>query len=106
MQSVFQRQSQHSLSDETLALSASRQNDSPIAETIPAIISKEAPYLLTRREHQVLKLVAKGKNNLQIAADLVISTHTAKAHVGNVVQKLFVNNRLQAAIKALKEGLS
>ena len=60
---------------------------------------------LTQREYEVLKLVVDGKSNNQIANELCISEHTAKAHVCNIIQKLVVDDRTQAAVKALKEGL-
>lgn len=60
---------------------------------------------LTEREYEVLKLVVDGKSNHDIAKELVISEHTAKAHVCNIIQKLVVDDRTQAAVKALKEGL-
>lgn len=60
---------------------------------------------LTQREYEVLKLVVDGKSNQQIADTLTISEHTAKAHVCNIIQKLVVDDRTQAAVKALKEGL-
>lgn len=60
---------------------------------------------LTQREFEVLKLVVDGKSNHQIATELTISEHTAKAHVCNIIQKLVVDDRTQAAVKALKEGL-
>ena len=60
---------------------------------------------LTEREYEVLKLVVDGKSNNDIANLLSISEHTAKAHVCNIIQKLVVDDRTQAAVKALKEGL-
>lgn len=60
---------------------------------------------LTEREYEVLKLVVDGKSNHEIAEDLTISEHTAKAHVCNIIQKMVVDDRTQAAVKALKEGL-
>ena len=60
---------------------------------------------LTQREYEVLKLIVDGKSNNEIAHDLTISAHTAKAHVCNIIQKLLVDDRTQAAVKALKEGL-
>lgn len=60
---------------------------------------------LTEREYEVLKLVVEGKSNNEIAHELNISEHTAKAHVCNIIQKLVVDDRTQAAVKALKEGL-
>ena len=66
---------------------------------------KEKHSNLTRREYEVLKLVVEGMTNYQIAEELTISEHTAKAHVCNIIQKLLVDDRTQAAVKALKEGL-
>lgn len=60
---------------------------------------------LTEREYEVLKLVVDGKSNNDIADVLKISEHTAKAHVCNIIQKLVVDDRTQAAVKALKEGI-
>ncbi len=60
---------------------------------------------LTQREYEVLKLVVEGKSNNEIAEELTISSHTAKAHVCNIIQKLLVDDRTQAAVKALREGL-
>jgi len=60
---------------------------------------------LTEREYEVLKLVVDGKSNNEIAQILTISEHTAKAHVCNIIQKMVVDDRTQAAVKALKEGL-
>lgn len=60
---------------------------------------------LTEREYEVLKLVVDGKSNSEIAQELSISEHTAKAHVCNIIQKLVVDDRTQAAVKAIKEGL-
>lgn len=60
---------------------------------------------LTEREYEVLKLVVDGKSNNDIADCLKISEHTAKAHVCNIIQKLLVDDRTQAAVKALKEGI-
>ncbi len=60
---------------------------------------------LTQREYEVLKLIVDGKSNNDIANELCISEHTAKAHVCNIIQKLVVDDRTQAAVKALKEGI-
>ncbi len=66
---------------------------------------KEQHANLTQREYEVLKLVVDGLSNNEIAQELTISEHTAKAHVCNIIQKLVVDDRTQAAVKALKEGL-
>lgn len=60
---------------------------------------------LTEREYEVLKLVVMGKSNTEIAKDLLISVHTAKAHVCSILQKMAVNDRVQAAVKAVREGI-
>lgn len=60
---------------------------------------------LTDREEEVLKLLVQGKSNTQIAENLIVSVHTAKAHVCSILQKLCVDDRVQAAVKAIKEGL-
>jgi len=59
-------------------------------------------YDLTTREAQILKLMTEGFSNMEIAQHLVISVNTTKAHVASILQKLEVDDRLQAALKALK----
>lgn len=60
---------------------------------------------LTKRELQVLKLVASGLNNQEIAQKLFISISTAKAHVSNILGKLHLSDRTQAAAYAWETGL-
>lgn len=60
---------------------------------------------LTERENQVLTLLVEGKSNSEIADALSVSVHTAKAHVCSILQKLSVHDRVQAAVKAVKENL-
>lgn len=60
---------------------------------------------LTEREVEVLKLVARGMTNQEMAAELVISERTVANHVGNILGKLHLANRTQAALYALREGL-
>jgi DNA-binding NarL/FixJ family response regulator len=67
------------------------------AETIRAELSE--------REIQVLKLIANGKDNGQIAADLHISPKTVKNHISNILMKLQKENRIQAAVYAVRSGL-
>ena len=76
----------------------------PIKQTSRAAFRSQHANL-TEREYEVLKLVVDGKSNNDIANLLSISEHTAKAHVCNIIQKLVVDDRTQAAVKALKEGL-
>jgi DNA-binding NarL/FixJ family response regulator len=60
---------------------------------------------LTSRELDVLRLVAAGKPNKQIAADLDISERTARTHVSRILRKLHLSSRTQAALWAVREGL-
>jgi DNA-binding NarL/FixJ family response regulator len=60
---------------------------------------------LSDREIQVLKLIANGKDNGQIAADLHISPKTVKNHISNILMKLQIDNRIQAAVYAVRSGL-
>jgi DNA-binding NarL/FixJ family response regulator len=60
---------------------------------------------LTSRELDVLRLVAAGKPNKQIAADLEISERTARTHVSRILRKLRLSSRTQAALWAVREGL-
>ncbi len=61
---------------------------------------------LTEREVEVLKLVARGLSNEDIAQRLYISERTARTHVSNILSKLHLANRTQAALYALREGLA
>lgn len=65
----------------------------------------EKDYGLTTRETQILKLITEGYSNNEIANKLFVSINTTKAHVASILQKLEVDDRLQAALKALKEKL-
>ncbi len=60
---------------------------------------------LTEREMDVLALIVKGKSNKDIAEALTITINTVKVHVGNIIQKLAVDDRTQVAVKALQDGL-
>ncbi len=60
---------------------------------------------LTSRELEVLKLMALGMTNSQIAEKLVISEHTAKAHVSHILQKFSASDRLIAVVKAMRLGI-
>jgi DNA-binding CsgD family transcriptional regulator len=64
------------------------------------------PYGLTERELTVLQLVAAGRTNAQIGAELFISPRTAGVHVTNILRKLGVSNRVQAAALAERAGLA
>lgn len=62
-------------------------------------------YSLTSRETQILKLITEGYSNNEIAKELFVSINTTKAHVASILQKLEVDDRLQAALKALKNKI-
>jgi DNA-binding NarL/FixJ family response regulator len=61
---------------------------------------------LSDREIEVLKLIANGKDNAQIAAELVISPKTVKNHISNILMKLQIQNRIQAAVYAVRSGIA
>lgn len=65
----------------------------------------DARAQLTEREFEVLRLLVKGKSNTEIAKELIVSVHTAKAHVCSILQKLCVDDRVQAAVKAIRENI-
>ncbi len=65
----------------------------------------ETPEALTERETEVLKLLARGQSNKEIARSLNISDKTAKTHVGNILAKLGLPGRTQAALYAVRIGL-
>jgi DNA-binding NarL/FixJ family response regulator len=60
---------------------------------------------LSDREIQVLKLIANGKDNALIAAELHISPKTVKNHISNILMKLQIENRIQAAVYAVRSGI-
>ena len=60
---------------------------------------------LTDREIEVLRLVAKGMSNKEIAAELVIAENTVKNHVRNILEKLQMRSRMEAAMYAVREKL-
>lgn len=60
---------------------------------------------LTRREHEVVDLIARGMSNKEIASELHIAVHTVKSHVHNTLEKLALHTRLELASFALTEGM-
>lgn len=72
---------------------------------LPNKSGSEGRVPLTEREYEVLKHLVTGKSNTEIAKELIVSVHTAKAHVCSILQKMCVNDRVQAAVKAVKEGM-
>ncbi|MFC2947269.1 response regulator [Virgibacillus sediminis] len=78
-------------------------------ENVPSIgdgnIEHHKPlHLLTKRECQVLQLLADGKSNRAVAESLYISEKTVKNHVSNILQKMNCNDRTQAVVSAIKKG--
>jgi two-component system nitrate/nitrite response regulator NarL len=61
---------------------------------------------LTKREVHILELLAAGKGNAEIAKELHLSSHTVKNHVRNILNKLHLENRVQAAVQAVRSGLA
>jgi NarL family two-component system response regulator LiaR len=67
---------------------------------------RAAPAGLTERELEVLRLIARGMSNKQIASELVVSEKTVKTHVSNILAKLHLADRTQAALYAVRQGLA
>lgn len=75
------------------------------ARLIREVRAPESPEVLTEREIEVLRLLAKGLSNKEIAQTLVIGEKTVKTHVSNILSKLNVSSRTQAALYAARIGL-
>jgi NarL family two-component system response regulator LiaR len=75
------------------------------ARLMREIRTPESPESLTERETEVLRLLAQGKANKEIAHELVIGEKTVKTHVNNILSKLNVSSRTQAALYAVRIGL-
>ena len=98
------------------AIEAAAAGESPLSPPIAsALVSwvrdheppparADAP-VLTAREREVLELIVAGRDNSEIASELVISPETVKTHVSAILEKLHVENRVQAAVAAVSAGL-
>src|SRR5215213_526019 len=75
------------------------------ARLMREVRAPESPDALTERESEVLKLLARGGSNKQIATSLFLSEKTVKAHVSSILMKLGVRSRTQAALHAVRSGL-
>jgi two-component system, NarL family, response regulator LiaR len=75
------------------------------ARLMQAVSSPQTPEELTERETEVLRLLAQGQSNKQIARNLQIGEKTVKTHVSNILSKLSVQSRTQATLYAIRIGL-
>jgi NarL family two-component system response regulator LiaR len=75
------------------------------ARLMREVRAPDSPEALTDREAEVLRLLARGKANKQIASSLYVSEKTVKAHVSSILMKLGVQSRTQAALYAVRAGL-
>lgn len=76
-----------------------------LLERVSSSTEAEQESTLTEREIEILRLMANGASNKQIAVRLSISSHTVKTHVSNIYQKLEVNDRAEAVAKAIRKGI-
>ena len=85
-----------------------RQLLDQVGRRLPAAVAREEAGLaqLTEREREVLRLIASGYANKEIARELVVSERTVKGHVSNILNKLGVQDRTQAALYAVKHKLT
>src|SRR5256886_651691 len=107
-----------SIQDLIAGIHAAAHGESLISPTIAAKVlqrlraSSRSPEIettirteLSDREIEVLKLIANGKDNAMIAGELHISPKTVKNHISNILMKLQIDNRIQAAVYAVRSGI-
>ncbi|AJO20181.1 Transcriptional regulatory protein DegU [Bacillus licheniformis] len=92
----------HNLVNEFRRLATSGVSSHAQHEVYPEI--RRPLHILTRRECEVLQMLADGKSNRGIGESLFISEKTVKNHVSNILQKMNVNDRTQAVVVAIKNG--
>jgi DNA-binding NarL/FixJ family response regulator len=93
--------------DAVLAPAVTRQLLDQVGRRLPAAVSRTPEGLaeLTDREQEVLRMLAVGMSNAEIATALVVSEPTVKTHVSNLLGKLGLRDRVQAVIYAYESGL-
>jgi DNA-binding NarL/FixJ family response regulator len=93
--------------DAVLSATVTRQLLDQVARRLPAPVSRDSGALdtLTEREQEVLRLLASGLSNAEIATALVVSEATVKSHVSGVLGKLGLRDRVQAVIYAYETGI-
>jgi DNA-binding NarL/FixJ family response regulator len=93
--------------DAVLSAAVTRQLLDQVARRLPAPVSARPDELdsLTEREHEVLRMLANGLSNAEIAAALVVSEATVKSHVSHILSKLGLRDRVQAVIYAYETRL-
>jgi DNA-binding NarL/FixJ family response regulator len=93
--------------DAVLAPAVTRQLLDQVGRRLPAAVSRTPDGLaeLTEREQEVLRMLAVGMSNAEIARGLVVSEPTVKTHVSNLLGKLGLRDRVQAVIYAYESGL-
>ncbi|GAA4796512.1 response regulator transcription factor [Streptomyces ziwulingensis] len=91
--------------DSLLAPSVARRLVEQYTRPAPRRRPDQRLDVLTGRERETLLLLARGRSNAEIAAELLVSEHTVKTHVGNVLAKLHLRDRIQAVICAYETGL-
>jgi DNA-binding NarL/FixJ family response regulator len=91
--------------DALLAPSVTRRLLADFARHHPTAPPPAAVEVLTGRERETLALLARGRSNAEIAAELVVSQETVKTHVGNVLMKLGLRDRIHAVIWAYEHGI-
>jgi DNA-binding NarL/FixJ family response regulator len=88
-----------------LAPSVTRRIINEFAQRTPRVDLKAGLSSLTEREIEVMRLIAKGKTNSEIAADLFVGETTVKTHISNLFAKLDLRDRVQAVVYAYESGL-